>query len=169
MSFHVAWQGMVLGATLMYLLDPSLGGIRRERLRFTAVWTARWIGRRFLGRYEALRGLRSRRPEAPSEGDLLERVRSGLGCVSHPDAIEMKLESGHLTLSGPILAREVVALLRQVGKVHGVVRVHNRLRGRRASEDVPEWQAESSIGRASRRGARPPIPRAADGGGILPH
>jgi len=74
----------------------------------------------------------SRQP--PSEDEILVAVRHGLEGVSHPYSIDVKIESRRVTLSGPILAREVVGLLRHVARVPGVLRVDNRLRVRRVTE-----------------------------------
>ena len=102
--------------------------------------TTRWLGRRLhshLGRLPVIRSRSGPRDEL-TDDLLLARVRCRLGCVSHPEAIQTQIEAGHLTVSGPILAREVGRLLRQVGKVPGVVQVNNRLRVQRESEHVPE-------------------------------
>jgi hypothetical protein len=47
--------------------------------------------------------------------------------VSHPHALEVTAEQGRVTLSGPILAREVDELLSCVSRVRGVADVENRL------------------------------------------
>jgi len=59
---------------------------------------------------------------------LSERVRARLGgAVSHPGAIEVAALSGRVTLSGAVLEREYVRLLRTVWTVRGVVDVEDRL------------------------------------------
>jgi len=80
-------------------------------------------------------GFRRRwRRQPPSEAEILAEVRQGLADVSHPYSIDVQIESRRVTLSGPILAREVVGLLRHVARIPGVLRVDNRLRVRRATE-----------------------------------
>jgi len=87
-------------------------------------WSKRWAS-----------GIRRRwTKEPPSEDEILAAVRHGLEGVSHPYSIDVKIESRRVTLSGPILAREVVGLLRHVARVPGVLRVDNRLRVRRTTE-----------------------------------
>jgi uncharacterized membrane protein len=55
-------------------------------------------------------------------------VRSKIGrIVSHPRAIEVAVHDGRVTLSRPVLAREVDHLLEQVTTVRGVTGVENRL------------------------------------------
>jgi uncharacterized membrane protein len=66
--------------------------------------------------------------EEVSDEILRERVRSRLGgAVSHPGAIEVAALSGRVTLSGAVLEREYVRLLRAVWAVRGVTDVEDRL------------------------------------------
>src|SRR5207302_4874609 len=67
--------------------------------------------------------------QAPADDRVLaERVRSKIGrYVSHPRSIEVAVTNGRVTLSGPILAREVDCLLDAVASVPGVTGVENRL------------------------------------------
>jgi uncharacterized membrane protein len=59
---------------------------------------------------------------------LVERVRAALGrIVSHPHAMEVFVDQGHVDLSGPILADEVRPLLRCVRAVPGVRGVSDHL------------------------------------------
>ena len=88
------------------------------------------------------------REEVPDE-ILCERVRSSLGwAVSHPGAIEVASLSGRVTLSGAVLEREYVRLLRTVWAVRGVVDVEDRLAVYENSEGVSALQGG---GRAARR------------------
>jgi uncharacterized membrane protein len=67
------------------------------------------------------------REEVPDE-ILCERVRSRLGyAVSHPGAIEVSALSGRVVLSGAVLERDYVRLLRTVWAVRGVADVEDRL------------------------------------------
>ncbi|MEZ0227179.1 MAG: BON domain-containing protein, partial [Planctomycetota bacterium] len=109
------------GAGLMYLLDPERGRRRRALLRDKAAHGAREV-RRALGL--ASRDLVNRSRGVVAEvrhkiesGDadddvLIERVRARIGHVaSHPHAIHVEAEDGHVTLTGPILADEVVPVV----------------------------------------------------------
>jgi uncharacterized membrane protein len=129
--------GVGLGAGLMYLFDPERGRRRRALLRdrLTSTGhhaahqvnvTARDIGHRAAGliaetRHEFM-------TEHPSDRVVAERVRSRIGrAVSHPHAIQVDVSGGRVTLSGPILAREVDDLLACVSTVRGVAGVESRL------------------------------------------
>jgi uncharacterized membrane protein len=69
------------------------------------------------------------------------RVRSHLGrVVSHPSSMEVRSEQGRVTLSGPVLAGEVGALLSCVARVSGVRGVENRLEVHGRAGDVPGLQ-----------------------------
>jgi uncharacterized membrane protein len=125
------------GAFSMYLLDPDHGRRRRAIMRdrvasgMSHLSDARTVASRDLR--NRARGLahevRSRfsQEEVPDE-ILCERVRSRLGwAVSHPGAIEVSALSGRVTLSGAVLEREYVRLLRTVWAVRGVADVEDRL------------------------------------------
>jgi uncharacterized membrane protein len=125
------------GAFSMYLLDPDHGRRRRAIMRdrmasgMSHLSEARTVASRDLR--NRARGLahevrsRFRQEEVPDE-ILCERVRSRLGwAVSHPGAIEVSALSGRVTLSGAVLEREYVRLLRTVWAVRGVADVEDRL------------------------------------------
>jgi uncharacterized membrane protein len=125
------------GAFSMYLLDPDHGRRRRAIMRdrvasgMSHLSDARTVASRDLR--NRARGLahevrsRFRQEEVPDE-ILCERVRSRLGwAVSHPGAIEVSALSGRVTLSGAVLEREYVRLLRTVWAVRGVADVEDRL------------------------------------------
>ncbi len=125
------------GAVSMYLLDPDHGRRRRAVMRDRV---ASGVSRLDDATSVASRDLRNRarglahevrarftREEVPDE-ILCERVRAQLGwAVSHPGAIEVTALSGRVTLSGAVLEREYVRLLRTVWGVRGVADVEDRL------------------------------------------
>lgn len=144
--------GVGLGAALAYLYDPEMGNRRRAMIRDKAVralnktgeaveTTARDVQHRLIG---TVAELRSRVEEAGEEvGDeLLEaRVRAKLGMVSsHPGAIEVRVNDGKVTLSGPILAEEVDHVLSAVSFVRGVKEVENQLEVHQTPDNVPSLQ-----------------------------
>lgn len=125
------------GAFSMYLLDPDHGRRRRAVMRDRLV---SGIGHLDDATSVASRDLRNRArgvahevrarftQEEVSDEVLCERVRSRLGwAVSHPGAIEVSSLSGRVTLSGAVLEREYVRLLRTVWAVRGVADVEDRL------------------------------------------
>lgn len=142
--------GLGLGAGLMYLLDPE-GGRRRRALardqfvgaahdlECAAGKTARDMRNRSRGIAAEVGGL-FRRDHATDEV-VHDRVRSAMGrYVSHPGAIRVEVEDGHVILSGPILAREVVDLLDCVSRVKGVAGVEDRLEPHAEAGNVPALQ-----------------------------
>jgi hypothetical protein len=153
-------RGLVLGAGLMYLMDPTEGGRRRARVRDKGVraWhrSGRVMGKagrdlrnRARGRVAEVAG-RLRHGDAP-DWVIEERVRSKLGrLVSHPGALEVESVGGVVTLSGPILRHETHSLLSAVRAVQGVVDVENRLEQHESGEHIPALQ-----GGAPRRGEEP--------------
>lgn len=139
-----------IGAGVMYLLDPARGRRRRAMLRDQLVhathkalgaveMTSRDLGNRSRGLVAELRG---RFDHRPVEDEVLrERVRSALGrVVTHPHAIEVKVNSGHVILGGPILAAEVHRLLRSVRAVRGVQAVDSELEVHQEPGKVPGLQ-----------------------------
>jgi uncharacterized membrane protein/gas vesicle protein len=150
--------GIGLGAGLEYLFDPERGNRRRAMIRDKTVRalnktgdaveaTARDLQHRLIG---TISELRSRITEAGEEvsDELAEsthkleaRVRAELGMVSaHPGAIEVRVNNGRVTLSGPILAEEVDSVLSALSSVRGVKEVENQLEVHRTAENVPSLQ-----------------------------
>jgi uncharacterized membrane protein len=122
-------RGAIVGALLMYFLDPARGRKRRARLRDRTAHFGRELGKlaneasadtrhRAHGILERARG-----PAQPDAGDhvLEARVRSKLGrVVSHAHAIDVAVDGAVATLRGPILAREVDEAIRAVRHVPGI-------------------------------------------------
>lgn len=150
MKRNSALYGAALGAALMYLLDPDRGRYRRAVLRDK---TTSAVNRLDDALQVALRDLRNRAvgmvaelnawlTAGPVPDDLLvDRVRSNLGrAVSHPKVIDVKVQDGFVTLSGPILAHERKPLYRCVASVRGVKGVEDRLEVHETAEQIPELQ-----------------------------
>jgi hypothetical protein len=150
--------GVGLGAGLMYFLDPTRGRARRARLqgqltRLTheACHAADVVSRDATNRAQGLwaEARSAVSGTTPDDRTLAERVRAHLGrCVSHPRAIAVTAHEGTVTLSGPVLAREVNGVVGAIGNVPGVRRVESRLEIHRDA-DIPALQ-----GGVSRTGAR---------------
>ncbi len=153
--------GGALGALAMYFLDPHEGRRRRARTRDKMVHagkrlneagrvTARDTVHRARGVFATARKLFEH--EEVSDAVLVERVRAGLGrAVSHPHALEVEADHGHVTLSGPVLSEEVRPLLRCVRGVPGVRAVSDRLT---VYEDAEAQHVSSLQGGHPRHGAR---------------
>src|SRR5690242_5809786 len=121
-AFAKVLAGTLLGAAVMFLLDPDKGRRRRAIARDKAVsllGDARDIvGVATRDATHRIAGLRARarrlvsRGEVPDDLRLIERVRARMGrLVSHPHAVQVGANNGRVTLSGPILAHEVERLL----------------------------------------------------------
>ncbi|MGH8171090.1 MAG: BON domain-containing protein, partial [Steroidobacteraceae bacterium] len=148
------------GALSMYLLDPDHGRRRRAVMRdrltsgMSRLDDARSVASRDLrnrarGAAHEVRSRFTQEQEEVSDEILCERVRSRLGwAVSHPGAIEVAALSGRVTLSGAVLEREYVSLLRAVWAVRGVADVEDRLAVHETPGGVSALQGN---GRARRR------------------
>src|SRR4051812_10669647 len=142
--------GGALGAAAMYFLDPHSGRRRRARTRDKAVRASRILGeaskvtardaqQRVSGLIAGTKRL-FLHEEVPDEV-LVGRVRAALGrVVSHPHAVEVFVNSGHVSLSGPVLAHEARLLLRAVRAVGGVRAVSDELQVHEEPGNVPSLQ-----------------------------
>lgn len=147
---NVAWPELLLGAATMFVLDPSVGTRRRAAMRAGTGRLARWavggFGRQLLRTPTLWK--RRERVRPLSDIELEDLVRDTLAATDAPESVRVDVRTRRVTLSGPILARDVVGLLRRVAEVPGVVAVRNRLQVRRASRDT-EPPSDSQRARAS--------------------
>jgi uncharacterized membrane protein len=144
----------------MYFLDPETGRRRRARTRDQALHagrvlneagkvTARDTVHRAQGVVASTKRL-FQRGEVSDEA-LVGRVRAALGrVVSHPHAVDVAVEGGYVTLTGPILTHESRELLACVRKVAGVRAVSDQLTVYEHPEHIPALQ-----GGIPRHGGRP--------------
>lgn len=130
-------SGLGIGAGLMYVFDPERGKRRRaqmsDKVRHIANVTDDAIGKTSRDLANRVTGIVAQAEslfmngEAPDEV-LVARVRSKLGrVVSHPSSIKVAAAAGQVTLTGPVLAREVQGLLTSVSGIKGVIGVENLL------------------------------------------
>ena len=151
--------GAGVGAALAFMLDPQGGGRRRALVRDKVIRTsrktrdgmdatARDLANRTRGIAAATRGRFS--SDYVDDDRLVERVRAKLGRVSsHPRAIDVRAESGEVTLYGPILAHEVDDVLSTVAGVRGVASVINELEPHESAEGIPSLQGEGRVAGSS--------------------
>lgn len=143
--------GVGVGAVLMYAFDPDRGRRRRARVRdrFLSATnkTADAVGataRDLRNRARALDVGTLFKTRKISDEVLVARVRSKMGrVVSHPKAIEVSANQGHVTLSGLILAHEVNDLLTTLGRMREVVKIENRLEVHKEAGDLSALQGGS--------------------------
>lgn len=134
----IAGLGAVIGAGVMYLLDPADGRRRRALARDKMNRYSRQAGRvttrtgrdvwnRTRGTaYETTRKLKK---ERVPDGVLVDRVRSEMGHVVHdPSNVVVTCRGGHVTLAGEIPEPEMDRLLERVAATPGVAGVENQLR-----------------------------------------
>src|SRR3954464_3667038 len=87
-----------------------------------------WTGVAFGAALAAVPIVRHRRRLQTEEAKLEARIRSRLGrAVPYPQAIRIEIDDHSAVLSGPVLARAVDSLMREVARVRGVRSVLNHL------------------------------------------
>jgi uncharacterized membrane protein len=142
--------GALMGAGLMYLLDPERGARRRGLVRDQVVRaghklgdgldaTSRDVRNRAVGAAAEVKSRFDRNPV--SDEVLYERVRSAIGrAASHPRAISITLSEGQVTLDGDVLEDELDTVISTVRRVRGVSEVVNQLTAHRDASGVPALQ-----------------------------
>jgi hypothetical protein len=159
--------GIAIGSGMMFLLDPQQGNRRRALVRDKATRWSRTTGRAFRqtgqmlevgyrraaagsrGAVEAVRQL-SGHAEPVSDDVLAARLRACIGRhSSHPRAIDVDVQEGCATISGPILAAEAREVLECASAIRGVMAVDNRLEMHAEPGNIPQLQ-----GAGRRRGMR---------------
>src|SRR5690606_33778 len=148
----------LLGAGLMYFLDPVRGRKRRARIGEAAQHAAR-VERQLLDKAardakQRVQGFteRVKHPPSPDVPDavIAERVRSHLGrAVSHPRALDVVVHDGRVILRGPVFTLEANDLLRSVRKVPGVREVVDRLERHDTAGSISALQGEGRVRRTS--------------------
>jgi hypothetical protein len=147
-----AGLGAGVGAGLMYLLDPQVGGRRRAVARDKSVSalkqggkaaakTSRHLGNKTKG-LVAEAGSKLRKSDLVDDGQkLLKKVQKVVRVtVSHPSAIDPILEAGRVHLHGLILASEVARLLAAIEAVEGINGVENRLELHESPQDLAAFR-----------------------------
>ncbi|MGZ3772291.1 MAG: BON domain-containing protein [Pseudobdellovibrionaceae bacterium] len=146
--------GVSIGAVAMYFLDPDRGRSRRilvrdkiyravRRTQHRMMQMARNASNHSLG---LIKDFQSRLNAQDSDDATLElRVRSSIGRkVSHAKAIKVTAQNGVVTLSGPILRREVKPLIVCVENVPGVKSVVNQLEKHERSDEISSLQGKGA-------------------------
>lgn len=153
-------QGAAFGAVAMYFLDPDRGRRRRalyqDKIHSLTVRASdaidvamRDFGNRLEGIQARMNRLLSQRNDTPDDQVVVARVRAKLGrVVSHPHAIKVAAQRGHLVLSGPILAHEKSDLLAGVRTVHGVSDVEDKLEAYEQPNGIARLQGRRERARA---------------------
>ncbi|HQU42321.1 MAG TPA: BON domain-containing protein [Pirellulales bacterium] len=129
--------GLGIGAGWMYFFDPQAGKRRRALLRDQSIAALKdaacWFDKalrdaahRMEGTVATVQGVLDF--SIPSDEQLTERVRAGLGHVaSHPRLVEVHAQQGHVMLGGHAPADEIEDIGCCVARVRGVQSVDNQL------------------------------------------
>lgn len=151
--------GLVVGAGLMYVLDPTGGRRRRALIRDKVVRSGHELsdqaGRMSTRATNRIRGMvaetRSRFSSEEVDDSILEqRIRSAMGrVVSNPGAIAVQCMGGSCTISGPVLESEMEHLVTCVSSVRGVHDLVSQLKPQRTPGSVSGLQGTD---RGNRRG-----------------
>jgi uncharacterized membrane protein len=130
------FTSFVVGAGLMYLLDPDRGRQRRARIGNALVHASKVERNLFRkGVRDAsnrVQGIRRRTRRAFSEpaGDavVLGRIRARLGrAIAHAHALDVEVKNGRAIVRGPVLAAEAEQALSCVRGTAGIREVIDRL------------------------------------------
>jgi uncharacterized membrane protein len=146
----LAVAGAATTAAVSLLANPARGRRRRARLRDQMVQAAHeaeeaveTVGRDFANRARGVAAETSARfrREEVSDSKLEERVRSAVGRVSsHPGSIEVTSTAGVITLRGPVLAEEMMRVVRRVARVSGVRDIRNEMDPHEHAGSIPGLQ-----------------------------
>jgi gas vesicle protein len=163
--------GLSVGAAAMYLLDPEKGRTRRalvsqKMTRLGRIKNQAWEAsakdakNRLVGLWHDAASKFAK--EDVSDEALTARVRAAMGRkCSHPGAIEVSCQNGVVTLSGDVLAHEVVDVVSCSRKVKGVSDVIDSLNVHSTPANVSALQGEGHLPNGVRR--MPPGPAMAVG------
>jgi hypothetical protein len=139
-----------VGAVMAYFFDRTQGARRRAvardkvqsgflRAERAGTAAAADLSNRLQGATATIHRLVVTKPVTNTV--LAERIRARLGRVSqHPASIDVKVENGRATLSGPVLEREVRDIFRAASSVRGVNTIVNRLEVHEQPNNVPGLQ-----------------------------
>ncbi len=134
------------GALAMYYLDPQQGRERRALL-------AELVGGGLRRDPSAAMPILPRRrrayhlptaADARSDAQLRDRIRERLGrLVSHPGAIDVRVQGGVVRLSGDVLAKERDGLLLQVREMSGVQKLINAMTAHESPAGIASLEERS--------------------------
>lgn len=137
----------------MFLLDPLRGSYRRSVYKDRSLKFFRRTSHDFAKHLKDFKnrtlGLKAKAKrflsteEAVPDNVIEARVRSSFGrIVSHPRSVYVRAVNGVVTLSGPVLKKEVPGLLFKVRSVKGVKEVINGLDAYESNKGISALQGE---------------------------
>lgn len=145
--------GTVTGALVTFFNDPVRGNYRKAlakdkatRLKNSSTQYSGKVSRDLRNRVQGLKSKSKRlmiSEDAIQDEVLNARVRSKFGrIISHPKSLYVLAHDGIVTLSGPILKKEVSDLLKCVKKVSGVKQVINNLTVHQTNKGISALQGD---------------------------
>jgi hypothetical protein len=154
----LAVAGLCAGMVTEYLMDPDRGRARRARLRDKSTHAMHGVNDSLSGMSHDMsnrgRGMamsaRYRITGRSADDSVLhDRIRAELGrMVSHPHAVQVRVDGGTVTLVGDVLADEEKQARHAVKRVPGVKKVDAQWTVHEEPGDVPTLQGKG-------RGKRP--------------
>lgn len=160
MKLSTILEGIVLGAGLMYILDPESGRRRQSMAKDQ-------LQRQLKHKQEALnvmqkdfmnrsRGLATQIRSARTRGDVASdeivqaRIRSAVGRIcSHPRAIHCEVHNGEVILAGMVLPQERERVVECAQRTKGVHLVTDNLDLVEDPSHVPSMQGQTTIAQSS--------------------
>lgn len=145
---------LVVGAGLMYFLDPSNGIRRRQWLRDQAVSfqpLVKSLKEMVWSRKEAQPQEQLAYPDpttlnADWDHALVTRVEEAVSqYVSPSGPIDVTVEDGVVTLKGRALLSEIALVMESVSTLPGVIKVENHLKVRQDTQDINEPLESRSV------------------------
>jgi osmotically-inducible protein OsmY len=144
--------GVCAGVVTEYLLDPERGRTRRSRLRDKSMHAAHEVtdglggmsrNMSHRGRGMAMAARYRITGRFTDDAVLHDRVRAELGrCVSHPHAVQVRVEGRTVTLIGDVLADEEKAARHAINRIPGVKHVDALWTVHEEEGDVPTLQGK---------------------------
>ena len=133
---------LAAGALAMYYLDPQMGAQRRALL-------ADLVTSGLRGESAGGPGLQARlarrtyhravRVDPQADAELRASIQGRLGrLVSHPRALDVRVDKGVVRLSGDVLARERDGLLQQVQQMPGVLKLVNAMTAHETPDGITQ-------------------------------
>ncbi len=130
--------GIVVGASLMYLLEPRSRARRQAIIRDKALSLAHRsiivgakLSRHLRNRIQGILAITAdlvRSDTLDTDAKIEARVRSALGrATRHAHSITVAVEAGRVSLKGPLAPHEAGVVIRVTERVRGVKRVENLL------------------------------------------
>ena len=137
---------LAAGALAMYYLDPQMGAQRRALLAdlVSSGMRGESAGGPALHARLARRTYhRAVRIDPQADAELRARIQARLGrLVSHPGALDVRVDQGVVRLSGDVLAREREGLLLQVREMPGVLKLVNATTAHDTPDGMTREQAD---------------------------